>query len=174
MRIEDWFKQKLDSFKDDPEFRLETLLLDLTDKICKRMEQKNISRSKMADLLGVSPPAVTKILNGNSNFTLKTLLSLADVLDLNLKIDFQEKGDITTGTTLPDTTSLYYDLWGEGSFGTIITTDDTEKSYALPEPDSECFEGERMSAKALDPVLSQLPEPYMMDQAAKKIQLTGA
>ena len=38
-----------------------------------------------------NPTAVTKILNGTSNFTLKTLLTIADALDLNLKIDFEEK-----------------------------------------------------------------------------------
>ena len=50
-----------------------------------------INRAKLANLLNVSPPAVTKILNGNSNFTLKTLISLADALDMELKVDFVEK-----------------------------------------------------------------------------------
>jgi transcriptional regulator with XRE-family HTH domain len=91
MKTKNWFKSKLQSFKDDFEFRLETLILDLTEKICTRMDQKKISRTKLARLLEVTPAAVTKILNGNSNFTLKTLLSIADALESEIKIDFEEK-----------------------------------------------------------------------------------
>lgn len=86
-----WLKNKLELFKDDFDFRLETLILSLTERICKRMKQKNINRTGLADLLNISPPGVTKILNGNSNFTLKTLLSLSDALDQKLEINFIDK-----------------------------------------------------------------------------------
>jgi len=91
-----WLKKKLELFKDDFDFRLETLILNITERICKRMEQKKINRTELADLLNVSPPAVTKILNGNSNFTLKTLLSLADVLEQELEINFGDKKVVYT------------------------------------------------------------------------------
>jgi transcriptional regulator with XRE-family HTH domain len=91
MSAKDWFKNKIESFKDDFDFRLEALILDITEKICEKMNEKEINRSRFAELLNISPPAVTKILNGNANFTLKTLLSLADTLELDLKIDFKEK-----------------------------------------------------------------------------------
>jgi len=91
MKLEELLIEKIGSYKDDFDFRLESFIFYLTETISKKMKEKSINRSKLAELLGVSPPAVTKILNGNSNFTLKTLLSLADCLDLNLKIDFQEK-----------------------------------------------------------------------------------
>jgi transcriptional regulator with XRE-family HTH domain len=96
METEKWFKGMIESFKEDLDFRLETVILDLTEKISKRMKEKGINRTKLAELLKVSPPAVTKILNGNSNFTLKTLLSLADALELELKIDFRQKGIVAS------------------------------------------------------------------------------
>ena len=102
MKVKDWFKNKLDSFKDDFEFRLESLILDVTENISKGMINKNINRSELAELLNVSPPAVTKILNGNSNFTLKTLLSLSDALDLDLKVEFKEKRTGATEITASD------------------------------------------------------------------------
>lgn len=77
----------LDSVRDSFEFRLETILLNLTDQICKRMQEKGMTRKELAQILEVSPAAVTKILNGNSNFTIRTLLSLADALDSNLNIE---------------------------------------------------------------------------------------
>ena len=91
MRPGEWFKSKMKSFKDDFDFRLETLILEITEKICARMNEKEINRKRLSELLNVSPPAVTKILDGNSNFTLKTLLSLSDALGMELKIDFVEK-----------------------------------------------------------------------------------
>ncbi|HIJ36200.1 MAG TPA: XRE family transcriptional regulator [Deltaproteobacteria bacterium] len=95
MRPGEWFKQKLESLKEDFDFRLETLILDITEQICKRMKKKVINRTRLRELLNVSPPAVSKILNGNSNFTLKTLLSMSDALGLDLKIDFVEKSSVS-------------------------------------------------------------------------------
>ena len=91
MNTQDWFKGLLTSLKDTFNFRLETLILNITEKICENMKIKNISRTDLAQRLKVSSPAVTKILNGNSNFTLKTLLSLTDALDLELVVDLKER-----------------------------------------------------------------------------------
>ena len=88
MKSKTWLETKLEQFEDDFDFRMESIIMDITENICEKLEKKNITRAKFADILGVSPPAVTKILNGNSNFTLKTLLSIADALGLNLAIRF--------------------------------------------------------------------------------------
>lgn len=95
MSTEKWFSEILESFKDDFDFRLEGLIFDLTEHICKTMKDKNIKRKQLAEILKVSPAAVSKILNGNSNFTIRTLLSLADALKTELKIEFKEKGIAT-------------------------------------------------------------------------------
>lgn len=89
--MENWLKKKIEEFKDDFEFRLESLILSITETISKSMKQRKISRTQLAERLNVSPPAVTKILNGSSNFTLKTLLSISDALDMDLVIDFIHK-----------------------------------------------------------------------------------
>jgi transcriptional regulator with XRE-family HTH domain len=95
MAAKSWFQKQIEALKDDFEFRLETLILNITETISENMEKKGFNRSKFAEKLRVSPPAVTKILNGTSNFTLKTLLSIADALELNLKIDFEEKEKVS-------------------------------------------------------------------------------
>lgn len=115
MNSEKWYKKILKSFEDDLDFRLEKIILDITESISKRMEDKRVNRVKLAELLNVSPPAVTKILNGTSNFTLRTLLSLSDVLDLELNVGFKEKGssdsiktyDITSEVERATTFCLY-------------------------------------------------------------------
>jgi len=94
-----WFKKLLESFETDLEFRLERIILDLTESISKRMKERNMSRTQLARVLKVSPPAVTKILNGTSNFTLKTLLSLADALDMDLHIRFSYRERLMVNDT---------------------------------------------------------------------------
>ena len=47
------------------------MILEITEVICQKMAEKKMTRKSLAEKLSISPPAVTKILNGNSNFTLK-------------------------------------------------------------------------------------------------------
>jgi transcriptional regulator with XRE-family HTH domain len=91
MKAQEWFREKLKEFREDFDFRLGSIILDLTEQISLRMRAQGISRSALADKLGVTPAAVTKILRGNSNFTLRTLLSLADALDSSLTVGFGEE-----------------------------------------------------------------------------------
>lgn len=119
MGAKSWLQAKLVSFEDDFDFRLETLIYKITEKISERMDQKRINRTKFAQLLKISPPAVTKILNGNSNFTLKTLLSIADALELDMQIDFKEK-QIATEPQLCE--------WNFSDLYTTVNVDDVYPS----------------------------------------------
>lgn len=91
MSTERWFKESLEQIKDTFEYRLETLIMNITEDISKAMKVKKINRTQLAEILNVSPAAITKILNGNPNFTLKTLLTLADALGTDLRIEIKEK-----------------------------------------------------------------------------------
>jgi len=88
MDTEKWFNDKLSALKDDADFRLETIILDLTEQISARMKEQGMTRAKLAEVLSVTPAAVTKLLNGNPNFTLKTLLKMADALGLQFTVSF--------------------------------------------------------------------------------------
>ncbi|MHA1215673.1 MAG: helix-turn-helix domain-containing protein [Candidatus Hodarchaeales archaeon] len=89
--LKSWFDVLSEEYKDDFDFRFEYLLLNLTEQIVKIMREKNITRTNFAQRLNVSPTAVTKILRGNSNFTLRTLLAIADALGRRLEINFVEE-----------------------------------------------------------------------------------
>jgi transcriptional regulator with XRE-family HTH domain len=95
MDTEKWFNDKLAALKDDADFRLETIILDLTEQISERMREKRMTRAKLAEVLGVTPAAVTKLLNGNPNFTLKTLLKVADVLGLEFTVSLGAKTPVS-------------------------------------------------------------------------------
>ena len=122
-----WFEKMLDTVKDSFEFRLETIILDITEQISKRMNERQINRTQLAKALDVSPAAVTKILNGNSNFTLKTLLSLGDVLDLDLSINFRPK-EIPIEAQQPSETCV---SWAEYEYMTKATILTTTSSVSL-------------------------------------------
>jgi len=84
-RIRNFIKENENSFW----FKLEELLYDLTETIYERMKQKGISQRELAKRLGVSDAYISKILKGNENISLKTLLKLALALGLNVEIKMQ-------------------------------------------------------------------------------------
>jgi len=92
VKEEKYLNQLLEKYKDDLEFRMEGLILDFTEKIVIKMKELNISRAELARRLGVSKAFVTKLLNGNPNLTIKTMMSIADVLGCDLNLDIYPKG----------------------------------------------------------------------------------
>ena len=107
---EKWFGEILESYKDDFDFRLEGLIFDLTEQISKKLKEKKINRKQFAKVLNVSPAAVSKILNGNPNFTIRTLLSMADALKTELNIEFKGKelssSEVISTTTASEDTKI--------------------------------------------------------------------
>jgi len=92
LKTEEWFTKQLEKYEDDLEFRMEGLILDFTEKISIKMSELNINRTEFAQRLGVSKAFVTKLLNGNPNLTIKTMMSIADVLNCDLNLDLYPKG----------------------------------------------------------------------------------
>lgn len=91
MSLEKWMKEKLERFKDDVEYRLEGVIYDFTEQICELMEKQKINRAELAKRLGVSPAFITKLLNGNPNLTLKTMMNIASALKSDLNIQIQPR-----------------------------------------------------------------------------------
>jgi transcriptional regulator with XRE-family HTH domain len=68
----------------DPDWELYGVLLDVTEGIVKRMIEQNVRRSDLADRLGTSRAYVTKLLDGQENMTLKTLVRVANALEMKV------------------------------------------------------------------------------------------
>jgi transcriptional regulator with XRE-family HTH domain len=88
MDTESWYQEKLASVKNDFNFKFDSLVLDITETIQLKLKEKNISFSKLANRLGVTPAAVSKLLRGESNFTIRKLMEIADAIDLSIDINF--------------------------------------------------------------------------------------
>jgi len=74
------------------EYRLHTLVLEIGGRVHARLAQLHINQAELARRMQVSRPMVTKLLTGESNFQLRTLLRLADALDMELTVDLAPEG----------------------------------------------------------------------------------
>lgn len=66
------------------------LVQDFTEALARRMEEEGVSRAELARRLGTSQAYVTKVLRGNVNFTLATLVKLARAVGGEVKLDLGE------------------------------------------------------------------------------------
>ncbi len=80
-----WEKQVAED-RDSLEYKLEGIILDVTDEIIGRMRELGIKRSDLAERIHVNKAMISKVLNGNENLTLKTLLKFAMGLDCELSV----------------------------------------------------------------------------------------
>jgi transcriptional regulator with XRE-family HTH domain len=92
MNKKSWLEEKIGLWEDDIEFLTEEKILDFTERIISEMDNKSISKSQLADSLGKTKPFITKLLKGNANMTLKTIVSIANALECNLFLDLYPKG----------------------------------------------------------------------------------
>ena len=61
-------------------------ILAFTEDLARVMERDGVSRAELARRLGSTPAYVTKILRGNVNFTLATMVRLARALGAELQV----------------------------------------------------------------------------------------
>lgn len=81
-----WVERKVAEWEVDPDFILEGVLLAVNERICELMQEKEISRAELARRLGKSRAYVTRLLNGQPNVTLKTLIQIAVALGEGIEV----------------------------------------------------------------------------------------
>ena len=87
------FKARLREELKDPEFgrqyEEERQALQLAIKIAALREQKGLSQQELAERMGTSQQAISRIESGQyEGFTLKTLEKIAEATGMKVKIDF--------------------------------------------------------------------------------------
>lgn len=73
-------------------------ILELTEEVVRRMGEQGVSRSELARRLGTSPAYVTKLLRGNANLTLATMVRLARALESELHCHLTPAGRAGLGS----------------------------------------------------------------------------
>ncbi len=71
---------------------VERAVLEFTEDVVGRLKAKGISRTELARRIDASPAYVTKILRGNTNFTLESMVRIAQALGCSLRTHLQPDG----------------------------------------------------------------------------------
>lgn len=74
------------------EYRLQMAVLELSERVHVRLKQLGITQAELARRMSVSRPMITKLLTGDSNFQLRTLMRLAEALNMELVVDLVPEG----------------------------------------------------------------------------------
>lgn len=89
------FDELFKEAKKSDSYWAEKTILDFTIELHQLMKRRGISKKELAEKLGKSQPYITKILRGNVNFTIESMVKLVRVLDGELNIHVtpkEEKG----------------------------------------------------------------------------------
>jgi len=91
------FERLFEQAAEQDEFWAATAIMELTEELAGWMERNQVSRSELAARIGVSAPYVTKILKGNVNFTIGTMVKLARAVGANLELHLVPVDGAATG-----------------------------------------------------------------------------
>lgn len=84
------FEKALRECKATPEYDLERIKIEITESLVQAMADAGVSNAQLAERLGTSRAYITKILQGDVNFTLQTLVRISRALGATLTIpEFQ-------------------------------------------------------------------------------------
>src|SRR4051812_11852605 len=84
-------KALVDAARNRLAYHVEKAIIEFTETVAKQMLASNVSKSQLAEKLECSQPFVTKVLRGNNNFTLETMVKIARALESELKVELVPK-----------------------------------------------------------------------------------
>ena len=129
MKAHGWFEEEYNKVVDTEEFLLSELEIKITEEIVKLLEENNMTRRQLADKLGITKSAVSRLLNNGSNLTLKRLISIAKAL--NGELNIQLKSQKIHYETIPDYPLYQLDTYRQNPKTDINTWDEMEPDYAV-------------------------------------------
>jgi len=93
--LNDAFAEWFDGSDDQERKKLvaqEKVLFTAAETIYQAMQERQVGKSELADLVNKKPAFITRVLKGDHNITLKTLAELATALDRQVVFEFKETG----------------------------------------------------------------------------------
>lgn len=70
-------------------------IVEFTEDICRLMDEQKVSRAELARRLGTSRAYVTKLLGGDANFTLLTMVKVAMALGAAVHVHVADRNAVT-------------------------------------------------------------------------------
>ncbi|HLX08146.1 MAG TPA: helix-turn-helix domain-containing protein [Thermoanaerobaculia bacterium] len=102
------FREFLERLRSEPSYWKHFTILQFTTAMARLMkiQQPRVSGKKLAELLGVSSPTVSKALSGGENLTVETMARMAAVLDAVVHIHIAKKGVAVQWVEEPEASTL--------------------------------------------------------------------
>ncbi|HSN85995.1 MAG TPA: helix-turn-helix transcriptional regulator [Thermoanaerobaculia bacterium] len=95
------YRQLLDRAESSPDYWREAAIIEFTESLCRLMEEKKISKAELARRMGTSRAYITRLLGGDANFTLGTMVKLALAVDGSLEVRIADKGVVSRWEDAP-------------------------------------------------------------------------
>lgn len=83
MKRSSWAQSHYDHIKNDPEYLAARVMIEVNEQIVQRMEELAISQHELARRIGITQPALSRLLNHGTNVTMRTLVKIAVALEFN-------------------------------------------------------------------------------------------
>lgn len=80
------FEELFEKAKERETYLAASIILEFTEGLYDLMQNKKISRKELAKRLGTSPSYVTKVLRGDVNFTIDSMVRLAKALGGTIQV----------------------------------------------------------------------------------------
>ena len=80
------YREFIERAEGSPEYWIEGAILEFTEALSRAMASEKVSRAELARRIGASPAYITKVLRGNANFTLASMVKLSRALDHELRL----------------------------------------------------------------------------------------
>ena len=75
-----------EAFEKDPDYVAAGIATDIAEQVARRMSEKDMSRSALAQALGVNRAYITRVLNAPPNLTLRSIAAIALALDAIVRV----------------------------------------------------------------------------------------
>jgi transcriptional regulator with XRE-family HTH domain len=109
-------KAKADQARDSHAYRAEGASIRFTEDLVAHMKSCGLTRTALAEKIGSSPAYITKILRGDTNFTLDSMVKIATALGCELTVGLsplphaiRQQGKVSYRESAPRPTSMLND-----------------------------------------------------------------
>jgi transcriptional regulator with XRE-family HTH domain len=123
------FSSLLDRAKQSDAYWSAKAVHEFTEDLVRLMEQRGLTKSELAAKLGCSPAYVTKILRGNANFTVDSMVRLARAVD----------GCLTLHVGRSEDQTRWFDVVGRGTPGNAVASGRSFRPVPDDGQDCDCL-----------------------------------
>ena len=85
------FTKLLEQAKQGNAYWVEKIIQTFTEEVSQKMRRDNITKKELAERLETSPAYITKVLRGDTNFTVESMVKIANSLDMQVHVHLAPK-----------------------------------------------------------------------------------